>query len=132
MKPLVATSQSGGERVVATMLYMLALQAITPLPFRVVDEINQGMDAKNERAVLENLLGTAKAMREAAIAEATAAADGEAPAGRSAVGGRQLFMVSPKLMPDLTHEKTMRSSIVFNGPRVGPGEGCALGAGRGV
>lgn len=70
------------------------------------------MDSKNERAVLETLLGTADEMRKAAAAERS---------GVSAVGGRQLFMVSPKLMPDLTHERTMRSSIVFNGPRVGPG-----------
>jgi Fe-S cluster assembly ATPase SufC len=31
------------------------LQAVTPLPFRVVDEINQGMDIHNERAVIEVL-----------------------------------------------------------------------------
>ena len=121
MKTLSAQSQSGGERVVATMLYMLALQAITPLPFRIVDEINQGMDAKNERAVLETLLGTAQAMREAAAAAAAEAIAGGAQSARP-VGGRQLFMVSPKLMPDLVHERTMRSTIVFNGPRVGPGE----------
>ena len=154
MKQLSALSQSGGERVVATMLYMLALQvrrglrhprvggcglgaplrepgttapalpqAITPLPFRIVDEINQGMDAKNERAVLENLLGTAQAMREAAVMAAASSAAGAPP---QLVSGRQLFMVSPKLMPNLTHERTMRSAVVFNGPRVGPGA-CARG-----
>ena len=32
---------SGGERAVTTMLYILALQEVTPCPFRVVDEINQ-------------------------------------------------------------------------------------------
>ena len=34
--------QSGGERSVATALYMLALQELTVVPFRCVDEINQG------------------------------------------------------------------------------------------
>lgn len=32
------------------------LQAVTPLPFRVVDEINQGMDIDNERAVIDFLV----------------------------------------------------------------------------
>ena len=41
--------QSGGERSLTIMLFMLALQRCKPAPFRVVDEINQGMDAKNER-----------------------------------------------------------------------------------
>jgi hypothetical protein len=43
--------QSGGERSVSTMLYLIALQEFTKCPFRVVDEINQGMDAVNERKV---------------------------------------------------------------------------------
>lgn len=34
--------QSGGERSVSTILYMMALQELTVVPFRVVDEINQG------------------------------------------------------------------------------------------
>ena len=33
--------QSGGERSVSTMLYLMALQELTRCPFRVVDEINQ-------------------------------------------------------------------------------------------
>lgn len=35
--------QSGGERSVSTMLYLVALTGVTVTPFRVVDEINQGM-----------------------------------------------------------------------------------------
>lgn len=33
--------QSGGERSVSTMLYLMAIQEMTNCPFRVVDEINQ-------------------------------------------------------------------------------------------
>ncbi|XP_055591280.1 structural maintenance of chromosomes protein 5, partial [Uranotaenia lowii] len=36
--------QSGGERAVAIAIYTLSLQHITHVPFRCVDEINQGMD----------------------------------------------------------------------------------------
>ena len=41
LQPLNAHRQSGGERSVSTMLYLMALQGITACPFRVVDEINQ-------------------------------------------------------------------------------------------
>lgn len=33
--------QSGGERSVSTMLYLMSLQELNRCPFRVVDEINQ-------------------------------------------------------------------------------------------
>lgn len=48
--------QSGGERAVATAIFMLSLQELTPVPFRCVDEINQGMDVNNERRVFQLLL----------------------------------------------------------------------------
>lgn len=41
LQELTAWQQSGGEKSVSTMLYMIALQAMTRCPFRVVDEINQ-------------------------------------------------------------------------------------------
>ena len=41
LKVLTAHHQSGGERSVATMLYLISLQELTKFPFRVVDEINQ-------------------------------------------------------------------------------------------
>ena len=43
----------------STALYMMALQALTKVPFRCVDEINQGMDEKNERRVFDLLIETA-------------------------------------------------------------------------
>ena len=48
---LDAQRQSGGERAVSTVFYLMSLQAMTRSPFRVVDEINQGMDPRNERLV---------------------------------------------------------------------------------
>ena len=41
--------QSGGERAVSTIFYLMALQSLARAPFRLVDEINQGMDPRNER-----------------------------------------------------------------------------------
>lgn len=89
--PLSSTRQSGGERSVATMIYMLALQTKTSVPFRCVDEINQGMDKENERKVFELLVATADS------------------------SSSQYFLVSPKLLPDLPYSSKMRIHIVFNG-----------------
>ena len=67
--------QSGGEMSVTTAVYMLALQVcrgveilvlpflmllliqeLTTVPFRCVDEINQGLDERNERRVSQRTL----------------------------------------------------------------------------
>ncbi|CAN0020643.1 unnamed protein product [Ectocarpus fasciculatus] len=47
---------SGGERSVSTILFLMALQDLQHSPFRVVDEINQGMDPKNERQVFSRIV----------------------------------------------------------------------------
>ena len=39
---LTKGTQSGGEKSVTTAVYMMALQGLTHVPFRCVDEINQG------------------------------------------------------------------------------------------
>lgn len=41
LRELTAEHQSGGERSICTALYILALQSLTAVPFRCVDEINQ-------------------------------------------------------------------------------------------
>ncbi|TDG38876.1 hypothetical protein AWZ03_014702 [Drosophila navojoa] len=83
--------QSGGERAVAIAIYSLSLQHITQVPFRCVDEINQGMDAKNERHIF-NLLSK----------EATK--DGSA----------QYLFVTPKLLLDLNYNERICVSVVHN------------------
>ena len=37
-------------------MYLMALQEMTRSPFRVVDEINQGMDERNERLVFDRIV----------------------------------------------------------------------------
>jgi len=51
--------QSGGERAVSTVFYLMALQSMAQAPFRVVDEINQGMDPRNERLVHHRMVNIA-------------------------------------------------------------------------
>jgi len=109
---LSATRHSGGERAVSTMLVLLAMQDSTPMPFRLVDEINQGMDPMYERGVMQIL------------ARVFDAVDGEgrplpgAKAQKKSVVSRQLFVVTPKLLPDLRHAPSMRTLVVFNGPEI--------------
>ena len=42
LQDLSKGTQSGGEKSVTTAVYMMALQELTQVPFRCVDEINQG------------------------------------------------------------------------------------------
>jgi len=60
LQDLSKGTQSGGEKSVTTAVYMMALQELTQVPFRCVDEINQGMDEKNERAIWAQLLKVCK------------------------------------------------------------------------
>ncbi|KAL2562813.1 hypothetical protein AAZV13_20G158500 [Glycine max] len=59
LQNLSAHHQSGGERSVSTIVYLVSLQDLTNCPFRVVDEINQGMDPINERKMFQQLVRAA-------------------------------------------------------------------------
>lgn len=87
--------QSGGERAVSTMLYLLALQDLNRCPIRVVDEINQGMDPNNEKNVFQLMLNASRG--------------DDVP---------QTFLLTPKLLPGLIPQDTdnLTVLIVFNGP----------------
>ncbi|GMM56213.1 DNA repair ATPase [Maudiozyma humilis] len=93
LKRLDGHTQSGGERAVSTVLYMIALQDLTAAPFRVLDEINQGMDRRNERIVH-------RAMVENACKDNTS----------------QYFLITPKLLTDLYYHDKMRIHCVMAGP----------------
>ncbi|KAI9828295.1 MAG: Structural maintenance of chromosomes protein 5 [Thelocarpon impressellum] len=94
---LTAHRQSGGERAVSTIFYLLALQSLARAPFRVVDEINQGMDPRNERVVHERMLDMA-------------CGDGGDGARRS-----QYFLITPKLLRGLRYHRRMRVLCIASG-----------------
>uniref|UniRef100_A0A7N6BWB4 Structural maintenance of chromosomes protein 5 n=1 Tax=Anabas testudineus TaxID=64144 RepID=A0A7N6BWB4_ANATE len=94
---LTAHHQSGGERSVSTMLYLMALQELNRCPFRVVDEINQGMDPVNERRVFDIVVRTA-------CKETTS----------------QYFFITPKLLQNLQYAEEMTILCVHNGPYMLP------------
>ncbi|KAL6778911.1 SMC5 [Auxenochlorella protothecoides x Auxenochlorella symbiontica] len=95
LETLDAHRQSGGERSVSTILYLIALQGITVAPFRVVDEINQGMDPINERKVYTQLVEAA-----------------------SRPGTPQCFLLTPKLLPGLPFNEAVTVLQIMNGPYI--------------
>lgn len=62
---------------------------------RCVDEINQGMDARNERLVFELLVRTS-----------------------CHVSSSQYFLLTPKLLTGLHYSSRMNLLIVYNGPQM--------------
>ena len=99
--------QSGGERAVSTIFYLMALQSLSASPFRVVDEINQGMDPRNERMVHGRLVDIACASSETEVDE-----EGNPVGG---AGGGQYFLITPKLLDGLVYRPGMRVLCIYSG-----------------
>ncbi|RMZ90082.1 hypothetical protein DV736_g2677, partial [Chaetothyriales sp. CBS 134916] len=89
--------QSGGERAVSTIFYLMALQSLSRAPFRVVDEINQGMDPRNERMVHGRMVDVA-----------------------TDEGGSQYFLITPKLLSGLKYRRGMTVLCIVSGENVPP------------
>ncbi|OQS06867.1 structural maintenance of chromosomes protein 5 [Thraustotheca clavata] len=89
---MTAEEQSGGEKSVGTIMYLMALQSLTKCPFRVVDEINQGMDIYNERKVFRRIT-------------------------RSSCGAKlpQYFLITPKLITGLEYHPDTKVLVIING-----------------
>ncbi|OKL61752.1 hypothetical protein UA08_02896 [Talaromyces atroroseus] len=100
--------QSGGERAVSTIFYLMALQSLSASPFRVVDEINQGMDPRNERMVHERMVDIACAPR-----NPSPTAD-----GLSGGGGSQYFLITPKVLSGLYYSNGIRVQCIASGEHV--------------
>ena len=108
---MTAHHQSGGERSVATALYMLALQELTTVPFRCVDEINQGMDARNERWVTNFLSKSQLVFELRLVFELLVRTSCH-------VSSAQYFLLTPKLLTGLQYSPRMNVLIVYNGPQM--------------
>ena len=94
LQRLTSQRHSGGEKSVSTILFLMSLQELSRAPFRVVDEINQGMDVINERKVHALMVETATASR-----------------GKQA----QYFLITPKLLTGLEYNEKMHMLCIYNG-----------------
>lgn len=95
LKVLDHQSQSGGERAVSTIFYIMSLQGLTDAPFRIVDEINQGMDPRNEKMAHKYLVHTACQNNKS-----------------------QYFLVTPKLLTGLYYHPDMVIHCIYTGPLI--------------
>ncbi|CAB9499458.1 of chromosomes protein 5 [Seminavis robusta] len=100
---LSAQVQSGGERSVSTIMYLMALQEMMVTPFRCVDEINQGLDEKNERLVFKRIVLNS--------CQPPNSDDATDHCG-------QYFLITPKLLPNLKdmEHPAVTVLLVMNGP----------------
>lgn len=81
----------------STIFYLMALQSLARAPFRVVDEINQGMDPRNERLVHSRVVDIACASAE------------------SGEQGTQYFLITPKLLNGLKYHPKMKVHCIASG-----------------
>lgn len=86
---LKSSYQSGGEKSVSTILFLLSLIQISESPFRLVDEINQGMDPINERKI-HNILVDLKETNS------------------------QFFIITPKIVKGLEYSESMKVFVLYN------------------
>lgn len=107
--------QSGGERAVSTIFYLMALQTLSRAPFRVVDEINQGMDPRNERIVHERMVdiacGNTSVQQPEEDGEGLAVANGDTAGGQIS----QYFLITPKLLTGLKYAPGMTVHCIASG-----------------
>ncbi|KAG0419155.1 Structural maintenance of chromosomes protein 5, partial [Dictyocoela roeselum] len=89
---LSAYRHSGGERSVSTIIFLLSLLDSIQSPFRLVDEINQGMDRFNEKKVHDLLVSLSENER-----------------------SPQFFIITPKIVPGLVYNERMKVFVLFPG-----------------
>lgn len=106
--------QSGGERAVSTMFYLMALQSLSQAPFRVVDEINQGMDPRNERCVHEMMVDVACGDGDVNDGDEEGE-DDENVIHRIGSKGSQYFLITPKLLTGLKYKQGMKVHLINSG-----------------
>nr|WJN25114.1 structural maintenance of chromosome protein [Sporisorium sorghi] len=92
LAPLSAQHQSGGERTLSTIMYIMSLLQLSRSPFTLVDEINQGMDPTAERVTHNHIVGLTCQLH-----------------------ASQYFLITPKLLPDLAVHQLQKVLLVNNG-----------------
>jgi hypothetical protein len=133
-----AHSHSGGEKALATMTFMLATQQSSQSSFRLVDEMNQGLDAENERRLFRLILRineeeAKKAWSGLQALEKKPLDSVDATEAKDIPRSHQIFILSPKLLPRLEYNSLVRVHVIFNGAFVVPwGERSSSGDDQGL
>jgi hypothetical protein len=120
---LSGQSHSGGERAVSTIMYLMALQDLTSSPFRVVDEINQGMDERNERLVIDRIVRScckSDKVSQSVVSSGKSSSSSSSKNDKEYSKKMQYFLVTPKLLPGLRalDNEDVTVLLIWNGPGV--------------
>lgn len=91
LQRLSSMRQSGGEKSLVAILYILALQETSVSPIKLIDEINQGMDEKNERLTHNLLVETSLKLKRT-----------------------QYFLITPKLLTDLEYSPDIDVFCIYS------------------
>jgi len=97
LQVLSAQTHSGGERSVSTIMYLMGLQNLMSSPFRCVDEINQGLDERNERLVFKRIVQNSTIE----------------PGSSNDDHCGQYFLITPKLLPNLDGMENENITVLF-------------------
>lgn len=97
LQVLSAQTHSGGERSVSTIMYLMGLQNLMVSPFRCVDEINQGLDERNERMVFKRIVENSTLPAEKSNDDHCG----------------QYFLITPKLLPNLDGMENENITVLF-------------------
>lgn len=97
LQVLSAQTHSGGERSVSTIMYLMGLQNLMVSPFRCVDEINQGLDERNERLVFKRIVENSTLSAEKTNDDHSG----------------QYFLITPKLLPNLEGMENDSITVLF-------------------
>ena len=108
LQVLSAQTHSGGERSVSTIMYLMGLQNLMSSPFRCVDEINQGLDERNERLVFKRIVENSTS---SVGGSGTSSSSTTAKANNDHCG--QYFLITPKLLPNLEGMENENITVLF-------------------
>jgi len=88
---LCRAAVQGGENSVTTCVALIAVQQLFPAPFRIADEVNQGMDEMNRSLTFQLLT--------------------RRPKTTSRDHGKQFFILTPKLLRGISYVATLATSF---------------------
>jgi len=111
LQVLSAQTHSGGERSVSTIMYLMGLQNLMSSPFRCVDEINQGLDERNERLVFKRIVENSTSSGSGGGGTSSSVSSTTAKANNDHCG--QYFLITPKLLPNLEGMENDNITVLF-------------------
>lgn len=94
----------------------MALQSLARAPFRLVDEINQGMDPRNERYVTTTFsFKITHQLTSSSLVHSRLVNIACASAREGGGGGSQYFLITPKLLSGLEYHPKMKVHCIASG-----------------